>query len=93
MTEEGKGLAILKGRGERQCELDYSLATDEDPKEGDTLLTTGYDRIYPPGLKVGIVLSTQSQPELFKNVRVLPFFRLEEMDRLAVIGVDEHVFY
>ena len=92
-TAEGRGLAILKGRGELECELDYSLTKDEDPKEGDTLITTGFDYIYPPGLKVGIVLSTEDRPELFKYVRVQPFFRLRGMNRLAVIGVDKSVFY
>lgn len=92
-TAEGRGLAILKGRGELQCELDYSLTTDEDPKEGDTLITTGFDYIYPPGLKVGIVLTIEARPELFKQVRVQPFFRLRQLGRLAVVGVDKHVFY
>ncbi len=92
-TAEGRGLAILKGRGELLCELDYSLTKDEDPKEGDTLLTTGFDNIYPPGLKVGVVLTVEKRPELFKYVDVQPFFRLRQLDRLAVIGVDKHVFY
>jgi rod shape-determining protein MreC len=92
-TAEGRGLAILKGRAELLCELDYSLTTDEEPKQGDTLLTTGFDYIYPPGIKVGIVLAVEHRPELFKYVRVQPFFRLRELDRLAVIGVDKHVFY
>ena len=92
-TEEGKGLAVLKGRGELLCELDYSLTRDEDPQEGDTLITTGFDYIYPPGLRVGVVTSVRERPELFKQVRVQPFFILRELDRLAVIGVDKHVFY
>lgn len=92
-TEEGRGLAILKGRGELLCELEYSLTTDEDPKEGDTLITTGFDYIYPPGLKVGIVLTVEDRPELFKYVDVQPFFRLHQLGRLAVVEVDKHVFY
>lgn len=89
---EGRGLAILKGRAELLCELGYSLTTDEDPKQGDTLITTGFDYIYPPGIEVGVVLSVQDRPELFKVVRVQPFFRLSRLDRLAVIGVDWHEF-
>jgi rod shape-determining protein MreC len=91
-TSEERGLAILKGRGELLCELDYSLTTDEDPKQGDTLITTGFDKIYPPGIRVGVVLTVEDRPELFKFVRVQPFFRLRRLDRLAVIGVDAHDF-
>lgn len=89
-TAEERGLAILKGRGGLMCELDYSLTTDEDPQQGDTLITTGFDYIYPPGIKVGVVISVEFRPELFKVVRVQPYFRLRRLDRLAVIGVDWH---
>jgi rod shape-determining protein MreC len=91
-TEENRGLAVLKGRGGSQCELGYSLTTDEDPNVGDTLITTGFDHIYPPGIKVGVVLSVRDRPELFKEVRVQPFFSLSQLDRLAVVGVAWHEF-
>jgi rod shape-determining protein MreC len=86
-TPEGGGLSILKGKGEGLCFLDYSLTTDAAPVEGETLVTTGFDHIYPPGLRVGIVHSVDRQPALFKNVEVKPFFRMEDLDRLAVITI------
>jgi len=89
-TTDDRGLAVLKGRGALMCELDYSLTTDEDPRQGDTLITTGFDHIYPPGIKVGIVTSVYNRPELFKDVYVQPFFRLYRLDRLAVIEVEWH---
>ncbi len=83
---------ILKGTGDGQCELEYSLTTVDDPKPGDTLVSTGFDNIYPPGFKVGIVLTVDRKPELFKDVRVHPFFELRHLDKLAVITADPESF-
>jgi rod shape-determining protein MreC len=87
-TSEGGGLSILKGKGEDLCRLDYSLTTDEAPSPGDVLVTTGFDKIYPQALRVGVVRSVKPRPALFKDVEVKPFFRLEDLDRLAVIAPD-----
>lgn len=87
-TQEGGGLSILKGRGESTCHLSYSLITDDAPVAGDTLVTTGYDGIYLRGLRVGVVVSVKRPPALFKEVEVAPFFRLEDLGRLAVMTVD-----
>ncbi len=78
---------VLRGMGDHLCELEYSLTTINDPQPGDTLVSTGFDHIYPPGLKVGIVLTVDRKPELFKDVRVRPFFELRRLDKLAVITV------
>jgi rod shape-determining protein MreC len=83
---------VLKGMGDGLCELSYSLTTIDDPQPGDMLLSTGFDHIYPPGLKVGIVLTVDRKPELFKDVRVHPFFELRHLDKLAVITVPPDYF-
>jgi rod shape-determining protein MreC len=84
-VQGGAAPAILKGDGGGLCRLDYSLATSGEPQEGDILETTGFDSIYPSGLRVGQVISVKKRPALFKNVEVRPFFRLRDMDKLAVI--------
>ena len=92
-TNEKISLSILEGKGRGVCRLKFSLTTDKAPGVGDTLVTTGFDRIYPPGLKVGRVLSVSNPPELFKEVLVQPFFQLLKLDNLAVIHVDSNVFF
>lgn len=92
-TSEKKSLSILEGKGRGVCRLKFSLTTDEAPGVGDTLVTTGFDQIYPPGIKVGRVFSVSNPPELFKEVLVQPFFQLRNLDNLAVILVDPNTFF
>ena len=60
----------LKGQGTPQCRLDY-VPYEEKIEVGETLFTTGDDRVFPRGFPVGIVKSVRdSQP--FKEVLVEP---------------------
>ncbi len=92
-TSENKSLSILEGKGRGVCQLKFSLTTDEAPKVGDILVTTGFDQIYPPGIQVGRVLSVSNPPQLFKEVLVQPFFQLRNLNKLAVILVDANMFF
>jgi rod shape-determining protein MreC len=83
--------AIVKGSGGSELELDY-IDDDIDIKEGDELITSGTDRIYPKGLPVGTISSVGPRIGIFKTVRIRPmadFGRLEEV--LCVIDPPESV--
>jgi rod shape-determining protein MreC len=71
---------------ERLLRLDY-LAHAEDLEEGDPVVTSGTDGIYPPGLMVGHVTQVQRQGAgMFLGAMLLPsvdFSRLEEVLVLA----------
>ena len=62
-------------------ELEY-IDDDNDLKEGDGLITSGLDRIYPKGLPVGVIVSVGPRRGLFKAVQIRPtadLGRLEEV--------------
>ncbi len=67
---------------ERLLRLDY-LARTEDLEEGDPVVTSGTDGVYPPGLMVGHATQVQRQGTgMFLGAMVLPsvdFSRLEEV--------------
>jgi rod shape-determining protein MreC len=67
---------------ERLLRLDY-LARTEELEEGDPVVTSGTDGVYPPGLMVGHVTQVQRQGAgMFLGAFVLPtvnFSRLEEV--------------
>jgi rod shape-determining protein MreC len=67
---------------ERLLRLDY-LARTEELEEGDPVVTSGTDGVYPPGLMVGHVTQVQRQGAgMFLGAMVLPtvdFSRLEEV--------------
>ncbi|MGZ6131419.1 MAG: rod shape-determining protein MreC [Myxococcaceae bacterium] len=77
----------VSGSGEAQAlKLEYLLRS-EDLEEGDLVVTSGTDGVYPPGLVVGRVTGVQRQTSgMFLNAGILPavnFTRVEEVVVLA----------
>lgn len=84
---------IINGIGNGQCELEYVLATDTMIEEGDSLITTGMDGIYMPGILVGYVVTVDTDISLFKTIKVIPAFRMQNLDVLAVVTVDTNSLF
>ena len=78
---------ILTGDGEGQCLLKYVLATTrpDEISEGEDIITSGYDRIYPPGIKAGKIVSISSDTSLHKHIVIDPYFDFRYLDQVAVI--------
>ena len=91
---QGKDIpGIINGMGNGQCRLEYILATDTAIVEGNRLITTGFDGIYLPGVLVGSVASIVENISLFKDIRVVPAFKIQDLDLLAIIRVDANEFF
>jgi rod shape-determining protein MreC len=88
VKQGGSSIGILSGNNTAMCEMKYILSTDEEINTGDTLITTGHDGLFPPNLKVGRVLSVKRTPEMFKEIKVNPFFRLNQLHQVVVLRVD-----
>jgi len=86
-TRREKALGILKGDGEGACELHYILSTDINVFEEDILDTSGFDGIFPPGIKVGEIESVDQTGDLFKEIKVRPYFEFRDLDHLAVFKI------
>ena len=84
-----KGVGVLAGDGTGGCLLKYILSTAEGMAVGDTVLTSGYDRIYPLGLPVGTITSVGADSTLFKTIAVKPYFDFNKLDLVAVIVLPE----
>ncbi len=80
-----KGLGIVSGDGRGRCRLKYILDTAVGLGPGDEVLTTGFDKIYPWGIRVGRIVSLKSNQTLFKDVVVEPDFRFRDLVQVAVL--------
>jgi len=81
IVRSSRRLGILRGTGGTELEMEY-IDDDNDIKQGDELITSGQDQIYPKGLPLGVVLSVGPRQGNFKVVRIRPnvnFGRLEEV--------------
>lgn len=60
-VQRSRETGILKGAGNWRCDLRY-LGPDADVQPGDLLLTAGTGDIFPKGLRVGTVISVETDP-------------------------------
>ncbi len=69
------------------CRLKYVSASNEALKEGEELLTSGYDKIFPAGIPVGLITSVHNESALFKAIEVRPYLEIRDLRTLAVLTV------
>ncbi len=78
---------ILKGQGlGRLLLLDY-VPYGADIREGDLLLTSGSDALYPPGIRVGRVqkILPEKRQGFFQTVKVKPFVEIKKLRYVVVL--------
>jgi len=79
----------ISGTSRDDCELRYILASAAGVQEGLELRTTGFDRIYPAGLRVGVIESVgrDAASPIFLKIVIRPFFGFDTIDAVAVLTV------
>jgi len=78
-------MGILSGNDKGYCFLEYIHVTTEGIYEGEDIITSGKDSLYPSGIKVGKIVSITTSTSLFKQVKVEPYFDIRDLDQVAVI--------
>lgn len=76
---------ILSGDGQGRCLLKYVMSSSPAGQEGDEVVTSGFDRVFPPGLKVGRIMQISSREGIFKKITVKPYFDIRELEVVAVL--------
>ena len=57
----------------------------EDVVEGDLIVTSGMDGIYPKGVAIGRVASVRNGPRLFKLITVEPAANLDRLEEVFIL--------
>jgi len=84
ILESSRLQGILQGTAAGEVMLRYVM-TDEKVAPGETVLTSGGDRIFPKGLPVGTVQQTNPGSDLFLNIRVKPAADLSRLEEVLVV--------
>ena len=82
LVQNSRVRGIVKGNNEDNCSFVYALRKDE-VKEGEMIVSSGLDQVFPKGLKIGRVLKvTKIHSQLFQNIIIetsVDFDRIEEV--------------
>jgi rod shape-determining protein MreC len=90
LLERSRASAVVKGQvgfadsGTQELVVKY-LASNADVAQGDVVVTSGLDGIYPKGLLVGRILSVGSSSALFREgATVLPSARFSSLEEVLI---------
>ncbi|MFZ6773844.1 rod shape-determining protein MreC [Undibacterium sp. SXout7W] len=79
--------SVVFGRGQSSY-LDMRLASNADVQNGDQLVTSGIDGVYPPGLAVGKVMQVENKTSnTFENILCVPAAGIDKNKQLLVLLV------
>jgi rod shape-determining protein MreC len=88
ILEDTRVRGVLKGRGGRECELQY-INPDVPVRVGEIVYTSGADRIFPKGLPVGEVVDLEQSGDS-QTILVRPFAKLDRLDEVLVVTQGVH---
>lgn len=80
---------VIKGTGDPQPVMDY-VVNDEKVAVGQTIVTSGEDKIFPKGLLVGVVASAKDGNP-FQKIVVRPAARLDRLEDVIVLLTQEEL--
>ncbi len=85
-VERTRARANVRGVGKPDaCRLEYALRT-EDMIEGDVLVTSGTDGVFPRGVPVGRVTQLERNAHgLFQDARVIPSVDVTRLEEVLVV--------
>lgn len=87
-NQRSRARAVAKGRGDREVTIDfqYALRTD-DLEEGDAIVTSGTDGIFPPGLMVGRLTAIQRKSSgPLAYAQVIPSVDVHRIEEVFVLS-------
>ncbi|MEJ2696881.1 MAG: rod shape-determining protein MreC [Candidatus Sulfobium sp.] len=84
--EDSRKEGVLSGTGGSVCMLRY-VPQDEDVKVGEVVITSGLDRLFPPGIPAGYVskVDRESRSGMFQYIEVTPFQDGAKLEEVAIV--------
>jgi rod shape-determining protein MreC len=88
LAQRTRARGIIRGSSDGRFFFQYVLRNYEI-QEGETVLSSGLDGVFPKGLRVGQVKSiTQKNSSIFQEVLVIPFVDFENLEEVMIVLPD-----
>ncbi|MGO9085064.1 MAG: rod shape-determining protein MreC [Candidatus Sulfotelmatobacter sp.] len=84
ILEKSRLQGVLKGTPTGEVSLERVMS-DEQVTQGETVLTSGGDQIFPKGMPVGTVTNVGTGKDLFLSIKVKPAANLSKLEEVLVL--------
>ncbi len=85
LVQRTRARGIIKGESDDYCYFKYALRKLEI-KEGDIIVSSGLDGVYPKGLRLGRVSNVLKKDSgIFQDVKVEPFVDFERLEEVLIV--------
>jgi rod shape-determining protein MreC len=87
MLERTRTPGVLRGSGDFLLDLNY-IGNSEQVENGDVVLSSGLDGIFPKGLAIGKVVDVRKGKGVFRSIKVQPYLDFMRVEEVSVILSD-----
>jgi len=85
VVQKNRARGIIKGGSVGFCTLNYAMSK-YDIKEGDTIISSGMDGVFPKGLPIGAVSEVvKYKAAIFQDVTVKPYVDFERLEEVSIV--------
>ncbi|MGM0452055.1 MAG: rod shape-determining protein MreC [Thermodesulfobacteriota bacterium] len=85
LIQRTRARGLVRGLSERMCKFEYALRK-LDIDVGDTVITSGFDAIYPKGLRIGRVTKVlRRNSGIFQEIEITPFVDFHKLEEVMII--------
>jgi rod shape-determining protein MreC len=86
LLQDSRAHGVVEGAGDQVCELKF-VTKDVKVKEGDVVITSGMDSVYPKGIVLGRVSQiAQAQGALFQTIEVKPAVDFSKLEEVLIVS-------
>jgi rod shape-determining protein MreC len=88
MLQTSRAMGEVRGLDNARCEI-MNISSSENVQEGESIVTTGLDRIYPKGLLVGTVERIEEDPNApWHRIIIKPAAPIDRAEHVLVLLVE-----
>ncbi|MFO7709277.1 MAG: rod shape-determining protein MreC [Desulfobacterales bacterium] len=85
LVQRNRVRGVVKGTSQEECTLDFIMPAD-DVRPGDSIISSGFDGVYPKGIPIGTVSAVLGQgQDFFKEVRITPAVDFNKLEEVLII--------
>lgn len=84
ILEKSRLQGVIRGTANGEVVLE-KVMSDEQVPSGETVLTSGGDRIFPKGMPIGTVTKVGPGKDLFLNIKIKPAADLSRLEEVLVL--------